>query len=414
MNSVTAPISARLARVRDRRQRERAPSSGARAAPAPQLGSSSRSSASSARAATRQPRRLRRAPQGRRAPLHRGRVVLVPRRGRRTTTAGTASGRSAASADTSAYQGLRFLVVSLVGLGANLAVLLRARRGSAREARRPGGRDRARDAAELPRQQALVVPARSDACAGARLARRRSRCSARGRGPRRRPRPRPVYDAQGAHRDAVHAARPAAPQLTEARRPRLFLAMPKVAHWLDALPDRRASSRGDVRRARPRLDGRRLVGPGRARSRAGESTTSTGSRRPRPGPARRSPGRWRAADGGAFGGKRSTAARSGSASARSSCSGSPTCGGRCAAEPRPRRAALVLGLALVLQPRPHLHERAARLPAPPLSARAHALDRRPRPAAAALAAALAGLAARGGDGLPRRLPGRPERAATRT
>ena len=47
-----------------------------------------------------------------------------------------------------------------------------------------------------------------------------------------------------------------------------------------------------------------------------------------------------------------------------------------AAQPRPARAALVLGLALVLQPRRHLHERAARLPAARLPARPHGLDRR--------------------------------------
>ena len=45
------------------------------------------------------------------------------------------------------------------------------------------------------------------------------------------------------------------------------------------------------------------------------------------------------------------------------------------AEPRPARPALVLGLALVLQPRRHLHERAARVPADALPARAHGLGR---------------------------------------
>ena len=79
------------------------------------------------------------------------------------------------------------------------------------------------------------------------------------------------------------------------------------------------------------------------------------------------------------------------------------------AEPRPRRAALVLGLAVVLQPRRHLHGRPARVSADGLPARADGLvgvARRAR----ARAAGVAGLAARLGDGLPRRVPHRPERA----
>ena len=44
-------------------------------------------------------------------------------------------------------------------------------------------------------------------------------------------------------------------------------------------------------------------------------------------------------------------------------------------EPRPARAALVLGLALVLQPGRHLHERAARVPADGLPPGAHGLGR---------------------------------------
>ena len=44
------------------------------------------------------------------------------------------------------------------------------------------------------------------------------------------------------------------------------------------------------------------------------------------------------------------------------------------AQPRPARPALVHRLALVLQPRRHLHERAAGLPAAPLPARPHGLE----------------------------------------
>ena len=137
----------------------------------------------------------------------------------------------------------------------------------------------------------------------------------------------------------------------------------------------------------------------------------TGDRRPRPGPGRRSRGRWPAADAARSAARRSTATRSGSRSAPSSCSGSPTSAGRS----RLRNldllvAALVLGLALVLQPRPDLHERAARLPRPLvyLLARTVWIGFRGRPPPAS-PPALAGLAAGRRDGLPRRLQGRAER-----
>ena len=75
----------------------------------------------------------------------------------RTTTSGTGSGRSATSAATSAWQGMRFLIVALVALAANLAILACS---SSRRRQDPlaGDRDRPRDAAQLRRQQALVVP----------------------------------------------------------------------------------------------------------------------------------------------------------------------------------------------------------------------------------------------------------------
>ena len=50
-------------------------------------------------------------------------------------------------------------------------------------------------------------------------------------------------------------------------------------------------------------------------------------------------------------------------------------------QPRPARPAVVLGLALVLQRRRHLHERSARVSPARLPAAARDLDRRPRPAA---------------------------------
>src|SRR4029453_18493985 len=50
-----------------------------------------------------------------------------------------------------------------------------------------------------------------------------------------------------------------------------------------------------------------------------------------------------------------------------------------AAEPRPARAAVVLGVAVLLQPRRHLHQRPARVPAACLSPSSVRLDRRTRP-----------------------------------
>src|SRR5581483_10609621 len=74
------------------------------------------------------------------------------------------------------------------------------------------------------------------------------------------------------------------------------------------------------------------------------------------------------------------------------------------------RPAVVLGLALVLQPRAHLRQRLARLPGARLPAPANDLDRDQGPAAPGLPAGVAGLGARGGDGLRRRVQGRPQRA----
>ena len=56
-----------------------------------------------------------------------------------------------------AYQGLRFLVVSILALGANLLILEALVGLGARQDRRAGRGDRPGDAAQLRRQQALVV-----------------------------------------------------------------------------------------------------------------------------------------------------------------------------------------------------------------------------------------------------------------
>ena len=87
-----------------------------------------------------------------------------------------------------------------------------------------------------------------------------------------------------------------------------------------------------------------------------------------------------------------------------------------AAAPRPARAALVLGVARVLQPRPHLRVRAARIPAAAVPARAHARAAAPRrppargyPPATAPAAARTDAVARARRGLPARLSHRAQR-----
>ena len=79
-------------------------------------------------------------------------------------------------------------------------------------------------------------------------------------------------------------------------------------------------------------------------------------------------------------------------------------------QPRPARAAQLLDLAVVLQPRRDLLERAARLSAAPLPRRAPGLDRHARPAPPGGAAGVARLAAGRGDRVPPRVPRRPERA----
>ena len=104
----------------------------------------------------------------------------------------------------------------------------------------------------------------------------------------------------------------------------------------------------------------------------------------RRGPGSRSRGRWRAAIR-ARSGARSTRRGSGSRCTSSSWRRSSTCAGRCACAPRPARAAVVLGLAGLLQRRPHRHVGAARLPAaalPPRRACCGSALRRGRPDAA--------------------------------
>ena len=173
----------------------------------------------------------------------------------------------------------------------------------------------------------------------------------------------------------------------------------------------RPRDRRDVRRRR-RLEGRRLVGlgrPDRERSRRRQTGVVTEAWT---GPQVA----WKMARGSAAlsAAGRSTPSASGSRSASSSCSGSPTSAGRSAAEPRPARPALVLGLALVLQPRRDLHERPARVPAAGRTCSGAWSGVAWRGGPELVACGLAAVAARGRDGLPHGLPRRAQRHATRT
>ena len=119
---------------------------------------------------------------------------------------------------TSRYQGMRFFVVSLAAFCVEPALAVRVPRlARAGQDRLAGGRDRPRHAAELPREQALVVPPLRLASPRWRSL-RRARCR-----PRRRSRtPRTARTQRAA--DARDQAT------------KLFLAHAKVAAWLDALP----------------------------------------------------------------------------------------------------------------------------------------------------------------------------------
>ena len=64
------------------------------------------------------------------------------------------------------YQGMRFFTVSLTVFFANLGVLTLPRLAGVRRDRLAGGGDRRRHAAELPREQALVVPPLRTVAAG--------------------------------------------------------------------------------------------------------------------------------------------------------------------------------------------------------------------------------------------------------
>ena len=145
-----------------------------------------------------------------------------------------------------------------------------------------------------------------------------------------------------------------------------------------------------------------------ARSPPGRSTTSPAPCS-RPGRAPRSPGRWRAACPGRSAARRSTATRSGSASAPSSCSGSSTGGGRFSL--RNLDLLVLLSFSVSLWFFNHgrcLRRDAARLSGARVADRSLLLDGPARPGAARRAR-LARVGADRGDGVPARLPDRAQR-----
>ena len=206
-----------------------------------------------------------------------GRAQVAPRSRSssrpRATTGGTATGRSPSRRATSRSRAIRFFVVSWRAFVVNqvwLFVFLDWL--GLGEDRLAGARDRLRHAAELPREQALVVPplrlvALAFALAGRAAARPPRRRDAASRG------------QQAAADDG--AGDQALPRRPEGRR---------VARSATR------RSRSPTRRSRRHVDGERLVGRrGRDRDRHGRRRDRR--RDWRRGPGRRSRGRWRAAAG---------------------------------------------------------------------------------------------------------------------
>ena len=264
------------------------------------------------------------------------------------------------------------------------------RAGGSREARaRPdpgaGACHHRRHARELHRQQALVVPAPPLTRAeGARVRCRRALRAARG-GPR------------SASPDTGTAAPPDRGTRGDDR-PRRG----RRARLGRPLSTRKPRHRGRVRRGVPGLDREGVVGGRRAdRARArGRPHGARGGRVDRPaggvadGPRRRGRLRRQAAEQPAGVARLLRGVRAGARRPPAAASGP---------QPRPPRARLAVGVALVLQRRADLHERAARLPGAALSPGSHVVDRPARPPARYVTPCLARLAAHRGDDLPGRL-----------
>ena len=321
---------------------------------------------------------------------------------RRATTGGTATGRSRDQKGHFGLPGaalLRRLVASRFGVNQFWLFSSSTVLGLA-EGRLAGDRDRPRHAAELPRQQALVVPP-------LRLARRRVALRARARSARRTPRDDDVRpDADHRHADRDRAADAAAHDEGR-RRSQLFLAYPKVADWLKRYPPKPVT---DATFANGHLDGERLVGQGgRDRHRARSTTRPAPSLEAWTGPQvawkmargyngrvrrqedqqlpglarllRALPARARRLAAAVLAAQRSTCSCCSRSRSRSGSSTAATSSRRCRSSTRRSSGCSCA------------------------ASGSRARDRPPRGASR-----LAGLGARRGDGLPRRLPGRAQRA----
>ena len=171
-----------------------------------------------------------------------------------------------------AYQGLRFLVVSTVALVANLVVLYVLVKAGVGALPAQAIAIVARDAAQLRRQQALVLPpVRRWACAVALALLLASRCE-------RRRQHRQAGDAARArheHRRAAVRSRHGRGTAAGERGPRPVPRLPEGRALARALPAE-AADRRDLRQGDAALDGQGVVGP-RGRDRAGDGR---GRRRP--------------------------------------------------------------------------------------------------------------------------------------
>ena len=178
---------------------------------------------------------------------------------------------------------------------------------------------------------------------------------------------RPVYDSKGRLVQTPFAPARRAPHLTEERATRIFLRDAKVADWLERYPneDRVTDATFDPKRGDWKVGVWWGTAGEIATGRVDDGTGVVTEAWTGPQVA------WKMARGysGAFGGKKINTRRIWLAFCVVFLLGLGDLRRPLAAQPRPARAALVLGLALVLQPRRRLHERAARLPAARLPAR---------------------------------------------
>ena len=178
------------------------------------------------------------------------------------------------------YQGMRFFAVSGLVYLANLGVLGAARLGRRRQDHRAGDRDRGRDAAELPREQALVVSSLRT-----RSLSRSSRPAPSSLPPSRRRRSRrPPVSRSALHRSASRPRPPPAGTAADERGGREDLPGRRRRCTAGSSATRRSPTI-DATYSNGHLDGRRLLGQGgRDRDGNGRRRHRRGARRPGHGP----------------------------------------------------------------------------------------------------------------------------------